>query len=69
MMDSFDDLIESLHGEGHETETSLHDSNGIIEVDEETRDFKIPDNYNMVLAYSGDVNSQIVTFQIPSLYE
>ena len=68
-MASFDELIKSLHGDGNETETSLQDSNGIIQVDVETRDFIIPDNYNTTLAYSGDVNSQIVTFQIPPTHE
>ena len=68
---TFDDLLKKLHqNEG----ASLSDTNKngkpeqIIIVNDK-RQFIIPEDYNTVLAYEGDVNSQIVTFQLPLFHE
>lgn len=65
MADKFDDILEQLHGGATEGNT-LSDtdySNPIAITDK--REFDIPPNYNTIIAYAGDVNSQIVTFEIP----
>lgn len=65
-MGTFDEMLASLHqGKG----ASLQDTdNKVISIDEKRR-FVVPEGYNLELAYEGDVNSQIVTFCLPKVYE
>ena len=58
-MANFDTILAGLHDESVLSDN--YAENGYITIDE-SRNFKLPENYNTVLAYSGDVNSQIVTF-------
>lgn len=68
---TFEELLSKLHPtEG----ASLSDTNENGETEQvivinDKRQFIIPENYNTVLAYEGDVNSQIVTFQLPLYHE
>ena len=66
METTFDALLKKLHqGRG----ASLQDTdNKVISIDEKRR-FVVPEGYNLELAYEGDVNSQIVTFCLPKIYE
>jgi hypothetical protein len=52
--------------------SSLHDGNKTLDAEKETpiiinkfRQFEIPVGYNTIIAYEGDINSQIVTFACP----
>lgn len=65
-MASFDALLNNLHGLGTKTQTL--DNDGAIEITPQ-RQFNVPKEYNTVLAYAGDVNSQIVTFLFPLRHE
>lgn len=65
-MASFDEILKDLHGEGIEVTTK--DADGKITITPQ-RTFSIPGGYNTVLGYVGDVNSQIVTFEIPRYHE
>ena len=64
-MPTFDDLIKELHNkEG----VIMNDTDNLIEINSK-RQFVIPSDYNLVIAYAGDVNSQIVTFKLPRFHE
>lgn len=66
-MASFDDILNGLHTNG--STSKLTDSSGVVTINEK-REFELPsDGYDTVLAYSGDINSQIITFQLPSKHE
>lgn len=64
-MVNFDSILSGLH-----TDSTLADDqlktpiviNG-------QRTFEVPEDYNLVLGYAGDVNSQVVTFQFPRRHE
>ena len=64
-MANFDELLANLH------------ANALLEDDEKEkpititskRTFEIPKDYNTVLGYAGDVNSQVVTFTLPRYHD
>ena len=60
--------LEKIHGEINKTNATISDKDGIIEITS-LREFKLPNEYNSVIAYVGDVNSQIITFQLPESHE
>lgn len=60
--------LEEIHGEIDKTNTIMSDNDGIIKITS-LREFELPDKYNSVIAYVGDVNSQIITFQLPKPHE
>jgi hypothetical protein len=66
-MASFDALLADLHGAG--TQIFTKDDAGQVITITSKRTFEIPEEYNLVLAYAGDVNSQIVTFSLPLTHE
>lgn len=52
----------------------LHDSFVLSDTDNAititpSREFKLPDTFNTLIAYEGDVNSQIITFVLPASHE
>lgn len=60
-MANFDEILETIHnGVG----ITMQDEEQAIIVDA-TRKFNIPTDFNTTIAYVGDVNSQIITFQLP----
>lgn len=63
----FDALLESLHQNKNETKLIDAESNPIVV--NERRDFIVPEGYNTAIAYEGDVNSQIITFDLPVYHE
>jgi hypothetical protein len=64
-MTNFDELLQNLHdGAG----TELVDDSAAIVINER-RQFEIPADYNTIIAFEGDVNSQIITFEIPQKHE
>ena len=67
MSTNFDSLLNNLHSTARNG--ALTDSDNIIEIDPATRQFKIPDGFNTIIAYEGDVNSQIITFLLPESHE
>lgn len=66
-MASFDAILADLHGAG--TQISTQDDAGQAITVTSKRAFEVPKDYNLVLAYEGDVNSQIVTFSLPLTHE
>ena len=66
-MASFDELLQNLHGDGKSIST-IDDAGQVITITSK-RTFEVPKDYNLVLAYAGDVNSQIVTFALPLTHE
>lgn len=65
-MASFDEILKELSN--HKNITTQDDAKDPIVVTAQ-RQFEVPDNYDLVLGYAGDVNSQIVTFSFPIKHE
>lgn len=65
-MASFDNILAGLHANG--STSTLTDSSDVVTINEK-RELELPDGYDTVLAYSGDINSQIVTFKLPETHE
>ena len=65
MAKTFEEMLAELHSDGL---ASLNESNDFIEVDLQ-RKFIVQENYDTVLAYEGDINSQIVSFKLPLKHE
>ncbi len=67
---TFDELLASLHpnSEGVPQGATLVESDSPIKINTK-RQFEVPEDYNLVLAYEGDVNSQKVTFKLPVFHE
>lgn len=64
-MPTFDDVLRELHNkEG----VIMNDTDNLIEINSK-RQFVVPSDYDLVIAYAGDVNSQIVTFKLPRFHE
>lgn len=64
-MTKFDDILDGLHNDGS---GKLKDNPDTIEINSK-RQLIIPQGYDTLLAYSGDVNSQIITFKLPAQHE
>lgn len=62
-MANFDEMLKALH-----SGADLVDEEQAIVIDR-TRQFILPENFNAVIAYEGDVNSQIITFHCPKIWE
>lgn len=62
-MANFDEILATLHASA-----SLRDTDDAIVITP-SRQFQVPDNYNLTIAYEGDVNSQVVTFKLPRTHE
>ena len=67
-MKSFDEILGNLqnHASGY---TQMIDSEPQAITVTAQRKFQVPEGYDLVLAYAGDVNSQIVTFALPKTHE
>ena len=63
---SFDEALNGLHG--GQNVLIEDDATDVISLDEK-RNFIIPQKYNTVLAYSGDVNTQIISFTLPNKFD
>jgi hypothetical protein len=63
-------MIKSLHdNKGSLDDDGLSvDPKGVITIDNK-RQFTLPANFNPVIGYEGDVNSQIITFDLPATVE
>ena len=66
-MATFEDMLKELHNKAG---ASLVDTESLkaIKITAE-RQFVVPEGYNTVLAYEGDINSQIVTFELADTHE
>lgn len=66
-MATFEDMLKELHNNAG---ASLEDAEGskTIKITAD-RQFVIPEGYNTILAYEGDINSQIVTFELANKHE
>ena len=55
----------------HDGEASgyITDEHGYITIDPKTRQLSIPTDFNSVIAYAGDINSQIIRFICPNTYD
>ena len=67
--ENFGALLDSLH-KGAATSANLTDSDlpEVILINAK-REFVVPKDYNTVIAYEGDVNSQVITFDCPLTHE
>ena len=63
-MASFDELLSGIHDSVMDTPTT---QSNIIAIDNK-RQFT-PVDFDTVIAYEGDINSQIITFQLPKMHE
>lgn len=64
-MANFDDILNGLHTASTLTDTQI-ETPIIITA---RRTFEVQPDYDLVLGYVGDVNSQLVTFQFPKTHE
>ena len=65
-MASFDTILTELHG--IRVSTVDEEASKIITITPQ-RTFNVPQDYNTILGYAGDVNSQIITFTLPEKHE
>ena len=63
-MAGFDDILKDLHSPVQDNNVRSH-----ININEFTREFEVSSDFNLVLGYAGDINSQIVTFDLPMEWE
>ena len=65
-MATFDELLNSLH----DTNITADESgeNNVIEINAK-RQFIVPSEFDTVIAYEGDINSQIITFKCINTYD
>jgi hypothetical protein len=61
---SFDELLANLH----QGSALIDEEQKFITINEK-REFFIPEGYNTTIAYEGDINSQIITFDLPKFHE
>lgn len=64
-MPDFTAMLEQLH----ENASLVDDERNIPIIVNKFRQFEIPREFNKVVAFEGDVNSQIISFQIPRFHE
>lgn len=71
-MTAFDDMIKDLHGTNESTlaDPAVKDGEPIeyIRIGS-NRIFEFIGDFNKTIAYEGDVNSQIITFELPTIHE
>ena len=70
-MGSFTDLLENIHASDLPEQSpvipssqTISDADAAIIINEK-REFQLPDNFNTIIAYEGDINSQIISFSLP----
>ena len=67
-MGSFTDLMNSLHGDSIKDEVVDQPNVNYILVDT-NRQFKPQSGFNSTIAYEGDINTQIITFELPATFD
>ena len=67
-MVNFDSLLESLHGGDSRLKDNRDGDKNIIIVDDK-RQFQPTADFNKIIAYQGDINSQIITFKLPRYHD
>jgi hypothetical protein len=66
-MANFDTLLSGLHDNAILKDEALNSDDGAKYITiNSKRQFEVPVGYNTVIAYEGDVNSQIITFDCPA---
>lgn len=65
-MAGFDDVLATLHDNAGDAR--LNDNDAVIRITDR-RTFDVPQDYNTILGYAGDINSQVVTFELPEKHE
>lgn len=66
-MAKFDALLNQIH-QSTQTGALAVDEDIYIKIDK-NRQFVVPDDFNPIVAYEGDVNSQVITFTCPAVAE
>lgn len=69
MATEFDEILKNIHGENTETGGLTDSETALITIDQETRTFIFPEGYNKTIAFEGDINSQLITFEMPEAFE
>lgn len=64
-MASFDEILASLHNDAILADDAVDTPITVTN----QRQFEVPSDYDLVLGYAGDVNSQVVTFKLPRKHE
>lgn len=64
---NFASLLEQIHA-GATAAPVVTDQEQYIQITDD-RQFELPEGFNHVIAYEGDVNSQIITFDCPRIHE
>jgi hypothetical protein len=62
---AYSNLLRGLHDGSELTESET----GLVKLNSTTRTFEFPEGYNKVIAYEGDINSQFITFEMPTTHE
>ena len=64
-MASFEEILAKLHDDARLVDDAVDTPITVTN----QRQFEVPNGYDLVLGYAGDVNSQIVTFKLPRKHE
>jgi hypothetical protein len=64
----FSTLISTLHGSIHEDDSDITDNKNLLIINNK-RQFSTTADFNTVIAYEGDINSQIITIQCPRKHD
>jgi hypothetical protein len=64
----FNTLISTLHGSIHEDAYDITDNKNLLIVNNK-RQFSTTADFDTVIAYEGDINSQIITIQCPKTHD
>lgn len=71
MAKSFDELLQNIHNSVSDDTTKLDNNGKAIDIIEVTsaRKFLFNNSFNKIIAYAGDINSQVLTFKIPLTHD
>lgn len=71
MAKNFDELLQNIHDSVSDDTTKLDNNGKAIDIIEVTsaRKFLFNNSFNKIIAYAGDINSQVLTFKIPLTHD
>lgn len=68
-MANFDEILKNLHGNGIVDPTGEDGTPLEYITVNEKREFIFSENFNKLIAYEGDINSQVISFKLPAIHE
>ena len=68
-MANFDTLLKSLHDDGQDEDTDMiiGSTTANLKVDAK-RQFSVVGNFDTIIGYEGDINSQIIVIELPETH-